>query len=732
MMATARQAAIQSNDGKLKLTIVDPVMVGGAVSSVGKTTKWVPILPATDSALAMAIIRWIIENKRYNALFLSSPTLDAAKKKGFNSYTNAAYLVITDPEHPKTRRLLRAADVGLAGSDAEQKKDGNETFAVIDKTTQKLVPFSSTTEAELFFKGEIFDKDGKAVKVETAFSLLWESAMRFTLAEYAEACGIPEKDIIDIAREFTAHGTKAGVDGLGSTAAANGMDATHALYLLNALIGSVNKKGGLIMRRMAYPAVAGGPQYDLVNFAGQPKKQGIGIGRNSAYEKTSEYKNRIAKGEKAYPSRLPWHAAVVGADNQALFSLVNGYPYQAKILMNWMANPLFTTPAGARKEVVEAIKNPARVPLFISFDAFMGEMTALADYVIPDTTPYESWGLPNMEGNFSGKVTGLRWPVVQPITAKLDNQRFACFENYIIDAAKMMKLPGFGENAIADKDKKLHVLNRPEDFFLRAAANAAFSGTPLPAMSSAESQMQDIDGAVAPWKSSLKPEEWPHVAYMLSRGGRFEAYGEGFEGENHKYGYTGCFNVYAEMIATARNSITGEFFPGIIEWNPERFADGRLLSKVYPKEQWPFKGVSYKAKLRSNSMSVNSSILLSMSPTNYIEINPEDATRLGFKNGDRVKIISASGGEAVGTLQVRQGIAKGVVAVAFGYGHWEYGARAHNVAGKDLGGDSRRAQGVLLSGISLIDPTFKDIYGFSDMPSGAPARNGGAFRLEKV
>jgi tetrathionate reductase subunit A len=732
MMATARQAAIQTQDGKLKLTIVDPVMAGGAVSSVGKTSKWVPILPATDGAFAMAIVRWIIENKRYNSLFLSSPTLDAAKKKGFASFTNAAYLVITDPRHPKTRRLLRAEDVGLAGPAAEKKKDNTEAFAVIDKATQKLVYFSDTTEAELFFKGEVLDKDGKAVKVETAFSLLRESAMRLTIAEYAEACGIPEKVIVDIAREFTAHGTKAGVDGMGNTATANGMDATHAVYLLNALIGSVNKKGGLIMRRMAYPSFNEGPRYDLVNFAGKPKIQGIGMGRNSAYEKTSEYKNRIAKDEKAYPSRLPWHAAVVGADNQALFSVVNGYPYQVKILMNWMANPLFSTPAGARKEVVEALKSPERVPLFISFDAVMGEMTALADYVIPDTTLYESWGLPNMEGNFPGKTNGLRWPVVIPMTAKLDDQRFACFENYIIDAAKMMKLPGFGENAIADKDKKPVALNRPEDFFLMAAANAAFAGTPLPAITGTESRMQGMDEAIAPWKSSLKPEEWPHVAYMLSRGGRFEAYGEGFEGENHKYGYNGCFSVYAELIATARNSITGEFFPGVMEWNPERFADGRLLSKVYPKEKWPFCGVSYKAKLRSNSMSVNSPILLGMSPANYIEVNPDDAARLGFKNGDRVKLISATGGEAVGILQVRQGIAMGVIAVAFGYGHWEYGVRAHKVAGRDLGGDSRRAQGVLLSGISLVDPTFKDIYGLSDMPSGAPARNGGAFRLEKV
>ena len=73
-----------------------------------------------------------------------------------------------------------------------------------------------------------------------------------------------------------------------------------------------------------------------------------------------------------------------------------------------------------------------------------------------------------------------------------------------------------------------------------------------------------------------------------------------------------------------------------------------------------------------------------------------------------------------------------MIAVAFGYGHWEYGARKHQVGAKSLGGDAERAKGVLLSGISFVDPTFKEPFGFSDMPTGVPARNGGAYRLEKI
>ncbi|SEA39402.1 Molydopterin dinucleotide binding domain-containing protein [Desulfuromusa kysingii] len=730
MQAIGRQASIESNDGKLKFTVVDPVMVGGAVSSVGKSADWIPIIPTTDNSFVMAVAQWIIVNHRYNAPYMSSPTFEAAKKKGFNSYTNSSYLVITDSEHKNYRRLLRAEDLGLA---APKKKKGKaEAFIVIDKATQKPVQITATAEADLFFKGELKDSNGKPIQVETAFSLLKKSVMQQPLAEYARDCGIPVEKIIEIAKNLTSHGTKASIEGMGNTTSATGMNIAKAFTLINAMLGNINKKGGVINRRLAYPSTSGGPRYDLKSIKGGPKKGGVNLGRNGIYEKSTEYKNKVAAGQPAYPSRLPWHAKVTGADNQAVFSLINGYPYPAKILINWMSNPFFATPAAARKDVMDAFKNSDVIPLMISCDAFMGEMSAISDYIIPDTTQYESWGFPNMEGNFAGKYKGMRWPVVTPLTPKIDSKRHACFENYVIDVAKKIGIPGYGDKAITGSDKKTYPLNSPEDYFLRAAANTTYAGTPLPKLSAEEMQLQGLDEVIKPWKAALTEEEWPRVAFMMSRGGRYEPEGAGFDGDNHKYGYTGRVNIYAEEIATERNSITGKFYPGVITSEPERFADGRLLEDVFPKLQWPFKGVSYKAKLRSNSTLANSPILTSMSAGNYLEINPQDAAQQGFKDGDRVRIISATGATAEGILQVRSGVGTGVIAVAYGYGHWEYGVKKHHAGNRSFGGDAKRAKGVLLSGLSLVDPTFKEPFGYSDMATGSPARNGGAFRLEKI
>ena len=72
-------------------------------------------------------------------------------------------------------------------------------------------------------------------------------------------------------------------------------------------------------------------------------------------------------------------------------------------MINWMANPLMGTPSAARKEVIEKLADVKVLPLYISVDAFMGESTYLADYVIPDTTQFENWGITIINGVYCNK-----------------------------------------------------------------------------------------------------------------------------------------------------------------------------------------------------------------------------------------------------------------------------------------------------------------------------------------
>jgi len=61
--------------GQLKIAVIDPRFS----KTAAKAWKWVPIKPGTKGAFALAMIRWIIENRRYDARYLANANKAAAK-----------------------------------------------------------------------------------------------------------------------------------------------------------------------------------------------------------------------------------------------------------------------------------------------------------------------------------------------------------------------------------------------------------------------------------------------------------------------------------------------------------------------------------------------------------------------------------------------------------------------------------------------------------------------------
>ena len=94
--------------GYTKIAVVDPRFSKLA----SKARKWLPIKPGEDGALAMAMIRWMIDNKRFDEKFLRGANLAAAKANGESSWTNAPWLV--EIKDGKPGKFVRAADLGLA------------------------------------------------------------------------------------------------------------------------------------------------------------------------------------------------------------------------------------------------------------------------------------------------------------------------------------------------------------------------------------------------------------------------------------------------------------------------------------------------------------------------------------------------------------------------------------------------------------------------------------------
>ncbi len=724
----ARQLATARSERDFEYVVVSPVLPNSANLASQPNNNWVPVKPGADAALIMAMIRWIIENQRYDANFLAQPGAKAAKAADEAHWSNATYLVISDESHPRYGAFLRRSDVGQAVKGKAYGKD--DAYLVVAADTEQLIAHDQSAAAAIFVSREVAISQGK-VLVKSSMQRLKEEAERFTLAEYSKMCGIPEATIVDLADKFTSYGKRAVVDAHGGMMSSNGFYTAYGALMLNALVGNYNVKGGVSSAGGKFSEFGAGPRYNFKKFPGKVKPEGVFLSRSRfPYQKTSEYKRKVAAGENPYPSQQPWYPFSPPIMSEHLSSALDGYPYSIKAMIFNMSNPMYGQ-AGLRTLIEKKLKDPKRIPLFVAIDAFINETTAFADYIVPDTITYESWG---WTGAWSGTVTKTstaRWPAVEPATDKTAEGEAICMESFLIAVAKEMKLPGFGDKAIPDSDGNLGALNKVSDFYLKAAANVAyFKGKAVPDANAKDIELGGLNRLRAEIKQTLKSDEQAKVAFMLARGGRFEDIDKAYDGKQlkHKYGKHIC--IWNEKVGTSINTLSGKHFVGCPTYYPQQLADGTPLDEVYPPSKWPFILSSFKSNLQS-SLSITSARLRSVHPHNPVSLNREDAKRLGIGNGDKVR-ISTPGGSAEAIALVRDGVHSGAIGIEHGFGHKELGTRAHLI------GDQRQPEspaigaGINLNDLGLIDPHRNGSATLLDWVSGSSARQGLPANIEKI
>lgn len=711
MVAEARRL------GKLNYVVIDPVLTNAASYAARDRAHWVPIKPGTDSAFALAMIRWILDNERYDANFLSIAGPAGVAPAGETGWSNATHLVNT-----KTGKFLTGKDMGWPEGQAAD-------FVVLDESGAPVSHKTLTSPATLMFDGKVETANGP-VAVQTSLSILAREARRYSLEEYGEMCGIAPEVIETLAQEFTSHGKRAAIDIHGGSMNSNGFYTAWSVLMLNALIGSWNWKGGMSPSGGGFPDYAPGPRYNLAKFPGMVKPKGIFLSRSKfPYQKSSEFKRRKAAGESPYPTKAPWYPFSPPILTEYLTSHFDGYPYKLKAMISFMANPLYGQ-AGLEAAISEKMKDPKELGLFVAIDGFINETSALADYIVPDSVMYEAWGWTKPWSGTVTKTSTARWPIRDPKQVKTADGEPVTLEMFLIAVGKKLGLPGFGEGVIADADGNLHPLDRPEDWHLRAAANVAFAGKPVAEASDDDIALSGVTRIMPDIEKTLKPEEQRRVAYLYARGGRMENYAKAYDGEKLGHAYGKPLQIYNQKVATSINTMTGKHFSGVPTWYPQQLADGTPLREAFPESDWPMTLVAFKSNLQS-SYSIASPVLRSIQPDNPVSINPADAARVGVKSGDKLR-ITTPGGSEIATALVREGVSPGVVAIPHGYGHWELGARAHEIDGVRQPEIPGLDAGVNLNAIGLQDPHRGGHATLGDWAVGSAARQTLPARIERV
>lgn len=183
----------------------------------------------------------------------------------------------------------------------------------------------------------------------------------YGLIAVSRATGVPVKTILEMARDLA---TLKPSLVIGERGPAYGPDDLHtrmAIHSLNALIGSIGVRGGLLSQGELPLAPLPSVRRD------EPAQQGLanlrldGAGRG-------EYL-LVSDAFQAVPRRI-----------------LSASPYPINALFLFATNPLVNCPAKA--ELAEAF---ARVPFIVSFSPVLDESSSKADLILPDHTYLERW-----------------------------------------------------------------------------------------------------------------------------------------------------------------------------------------------------------------------------------------------------------------------------------------------------------------------------------------------------
>lgn len=729
---SARLLAARRSGGPLHYAVVDPALHLPVTSAARDRGQWVPILPGMDSALAMGMIRHILEHDRHDAAFLSHPTLEAAHRAGEAGFSNATHLVMLSGQ--RAGAILRAADLEKDAPEQDAKPDDPGRQPMVVAPDGLLLPAAQCDTASLFYRGTAALGSGETVEVATALQLLKEQAFSREMKDYAELCGVPEKTMADLATRFTAHGKRAAVDVHGGMMSTSGVNATFTVLTLNTLIGNINVRGGLSVGGGGFHAAAlKGPRYDLTAFPGQATPRGFpAIRCRAPYPDSTEYKRKVAAGQNPYPPEYPWFPlSQPNLTGEHLLAHANGNPFKYKAWINWKGNALYGC-GGLKRAVDKNLRDPADLPLIVGIDSFHNETNAYADYLVPDPCMYEVWG--GFSPAWAGTVTRMstaRWPAVAPRQQKNAAGEPVSMELFIIEAAKRMGLPGFGDQAIPAADKTLLPLHTPQDFYLRQAANIAwFNNKALPAPTAEDIRLSGVEPILPDIDRVLPPGERGPVTCLYTRGGRFAPEASAYQDDVLAGRWEKAMAVYNEDAGTTIDPRTGKPFGGVPRVLPPLLGDGRPVREVWTRQEFPLDMISFKSNL-INSYGAVCPRLLSIKPVNMVLVHSDDARRAGIRHGDRVRLVSpAASVEAQAT--VGDLTAPGVVAVEHGFGHSGLGASPVEIDGVLTPGNPSMGAGCNLNDLVPPDPTRKGASVLSEHMGGGAARQGIPVRLEKV
>ncbi|MBR3257726.1 MAG: molybdopterin-dependent oxidoreductase, partial [Eggerthellaceae bacterium] len=372
---------VEAKENGGNLIVVDPTYTIAA----SQATKWVPIQPGTDPALAMGMIHLIIENGWCDEEFMLTKTCAPLLVREDNhhflrnsDFGEAGPAVL--PAYPYGTSLLTTSGKGKRFPTAEAMAN----YVVIDSATGEPASMTACDTPALEGRYEI-----NGVKVTTAFTLLKEQMAQYTPAWVEQITTVPPETTYELARMYACETPSTIYSGYHLYD--NCHEMGHAWATLAALTGNIGKKGASI------------------GHLGKPKPY-----LNSAGI-------LFPAGLANFKPDIPW---LVFKEILAT-GKYQGNDFPVRLLYNIGANPVGSY-AGQRCIIEEMFP---KIPCIITNDLHFSDTVLYSDIVLPCCHYYEyNW----IQGASHVPFLYMANKAVEPIgEAKEDNDIFREIAKYL-------------------------------------------------------------------------------------------------------------------------------------------------------------------------------------------------------------------------------------------------------------------------------------------------------------
>jgi menaquinone reductase, molybdopterin-binding-like subunit len=435
--------------------------------------------------------------------------------------------------------------------------------------------------------------------------------------EVARLSGVSAAAVERLADELSAHRPAIALGDGAAAGATNQLGTAMAIHALNALLGSIERRGGVLSQR---PLLA---SWDAVE-PDATAQAGLAAecvdGRGTA--------------------RCPLGPGSIQLLPDAILA---GRPYPVHALILYRSNPVFSKPEGTKW--IAALN---RVPFVVSCSPLPDESTMWADLVLPDQTYLERWEVVEASPSSGRPVIGLRQPVVEPEHHTLATGTVVLRLAHALGGsmADAFRWTSYAQ-AIAELPHRRPDADRP----LAADAPDATVASLLPELHER--------GAVS---AAVQFERWERAFETPS--GKFEFYSQAIAAR-----LAALFpddDVLVRYLEGRGVTTRGDALC-LPHWEPPRLAGGPA---EYPFVLAPYRGINYaEGGVRHLTWlrELPSAGFLAWEET--IDLNPHDARRLALRQGDAVWLETPAGRRRM-CVRVQPGTAPGSIGLPLGHGPW--------------------------------------------------------------